>query len=257
MNIASRTARASGILLVVGGLVLWEASGRLGLVVYDTLPLPSQVAARAPAVVADPVFLGDVVHTVLCVLIGWGASSVAGLAAGIALALAPRARAWSGMTIEVLRPLPVVALVPVLVLLLGATSVSEVTLVFIASLWPTLTTVSSTARRIPQRRREAARQFGTGPVRTVWCVVLPSLASTVVATFRLSISLAVVVAIVIEMVAVPVGLGYRIISLQQALRPEDMLVYVVAVTVIGVGVNLAVDLVGRRLVPGYRPGGGS
>lgn len=249
MSIASRTARVSGLLLVAGGLVLWQASGRLGLV-YDTLPLPSQVAGRVPPLVADPAFLDDVVHTVVCVLIGWAASSLVGLAAGIVLALAPRVRAWSGMTIEVLRPLPVVALVPVVVLLLGATKVAEVTLIFIASLWPTLTTVSSTARRIPLRRREAARQFGTGPVRTVWNVVLPSVAATVVATLRLSISLAVVVAIVIEMVAVPMGLGYRIVSLQQALRPEDMLVCVLVVTVIGVGANLAVDLVGRRLVPG-------
>jgi ABC-type nitrate/sulfonate/bicarbonate transport system permease component len=241
--------RCSGLLITVLGVGLWQLLTSREIVDFDYLPPPSDIAGHLPELLADDRFLQSAGHTVSMVALGWSAAVLAGVLGALLLSEYPRVCRWATGLIELLRPLPIVALVPVATLLWGLTERAELALVFYAALWPTLINTLSAAERVHRRRHEVANILGASRLRKVWSIVLPSTAPSIVAGLRVSVSLAVVIAIVTEMIAIPEGLGYQIVTHQQALQPEAMYLSVAAVVTLGVVANLIVIGGGRLLSP--------
>jgi ABC-type nitrate/sulfonate/bicarbonate transport system permease component len=241
---------AEGVGGIVAFLAVWEGLVSGGLVQYDYLPAPSAIARGLLEIVASGTLGEELAHTLAAALGGWAIATAAGILGGAWLGLSARARRYTLASIEVLRPLPAVAFVPVALLLFGF-SVQMVLFVIVApALWPALVNTMSGFAGVPARLHDVARVLHLGRARVLGQILLPAAAESVLVGCRLSMSLALVMAIVAEMVGSPMGLGYALVREQQAMHPDRMFGYVFLIGLLGIVLNGLLVGLSRVLLPG-------
>src|SRR5262249_51532038 len=117
-------------------VALWELVIRSGVVTYEYLPAPSAIAGGLWELAVGGQLLPDTLHTLRSVLIGWALAVLIGVLLGLLLGASATARRYSLATIEVLRPMPGIALVPVALLLYGFSLETELLVIVLPALWP-------------------------------------------------------------------------------------------------------------------------
>lgn len=243
-----RTPRGPGGILMF--LVFWEAAVRSGLARYDYLPAPSAVLAELPTLLRDRDVAGETVHTIAVTLLGWAIAVAIGLTLGTLLGFSKSCRAYSLTTIELLRPIPAVALVPVGLLLFGFSVQTELLVIVIPSIWPVLVNTMQGILLVSARLRDVARSLCLSHFDAMTKILIPAAAPAVLVGCRLSLSTSLVLAIVAEMIGNPQGIGYAVVREAQALQPEAMFAYVLLTGALGVLLNAALIGLSRILLPG-------
>ncbi|GAA1380896.1 ABC transporter permease [Pseudonocardia kongjuensis] len=245
-----RGVNVSGLATAVALLLCWELIVAVGLVDLDYLPRPSEIVAGAGEIVASGELVGNVGHTVAAALLGWVLAVIIGVPLGMLVGLVPVVRTYSMATLDWLRALPIVAFVPVAVLLFGFTIRTEIVLACYAALWPiTLNTIAGTSA-LGDRKREVGDVLRLGPAERLWKLRLPAATPAIVVGMRLGVGLALVLALVVEMVGNPAGLGYALVQAGQALQPEVMFAYIFTIGIVGIVLNSLLTAAARLLVPG-------
>lgn len=242
-----RRINLPGLLTMLLLLALWETSVRLGLLDFGTVPAPSAVAARAQDLVATGELTAPLLHTLRVTLLGWLLASVVGVAAGLVLGLWPPAWRWSMASLEMLRAVPPISLVPLALLVFGFSVRTELTLIVYASAWPVLVNTLEGVRTVRPELRDVARTLRLSRRTTLWKIVLPAATPSIAVGLQLALSLALVLAVVAELVGNPSGLGNALILAQLALRPEEMFVYFFTIGLLGITLNAAFRLVVGRI----------
>lgn len=223
----------------------WELLVRVEVLTFDYLPPPSDILSAAGTLTGDGELLGRVVHTAVMALVAWAVALGIALVVGTAIGLSPKVWRYSMASIEVLRTLPAVALVPVVLLVIGTNSRAEITVAAYAACWPMLISVAAGLQGAPQRLIDVARQMRLSRPRIVFSLMLPSAASLILAGARLALGISLIVVVLAEMVGNPQGLGAGITEMQTALQPENMWVYVISVALLGTLLNAALLLASR------------
>ena len=246
---ALRRANLLGF-LTMGVLVgLWELLVRSGAVDFQFLPAPSAIAGGAQDLLSSGDLAGNVAHTVRVTLTGWLLASALGIGLGLLLGLSERAWRWSMASIEVMRAIPPVSLVPVALLVFGFSIRMELMIILFVSAWPVLVNTIDGVRGVRAELLDVARMLRMSRVRSITKMVLPAAMPSIVVGLRLALSLSLVLAVVAEMIGNPQGLGNALVSAQQALQPEEMFAYVFAIGLLGVSLNAALGYLSARLVP--------
>lgn len=249
-----RKARASrekqllglaGLLVVIG---LAELLPRAGVVNPRFLPPISEwISALATRVQGSEfwVALGDTITTWF---IGLAIAMVAGTLLGMLLGSIALLRELLTSTIEFLRPIPSVALIPLVVLTLGTGRESTLLLVVYASFWQVLLQVMYGAQDVDPVARDTARsyrfRFFTQGYQVVWPTALPY----VVTGFRLAASVALILTITGELIIGTPGLGKLISVAQQSGAVASMYGLILVTGILGVLVNLGARAVEKRLL---------
>lgn len=232
--------------LLVG---VWEAVVGSGTLEYEFLPAPSAIAGSVADLVASGDMGAAVVHTLQVTILGWLLASALGVGVGLLLGLSPTAWRYSMASIEVMRAIPPVSLVPVALLVFGFSIRMELTIIFFVSAWPVLVNTIDGVRGVRAELLDVARMLRMSRGARIRKVVLPAAMPAILVGLRLALSLSLVLAVVAEMIGNPHGLGNALVSAQQALQPEQMFAYVLAIGVLGIGLNAAVAFASARLVP--------
>jgi sulfonate transport system permease protein len=226
-----------GLATIAAILLLWELALRGGLAQYQNLPAPSVIAGGLYEIAGNGQLLADTLHTLRSVLVGWAAAVVIGVTLGLWLGASPTLRSYSLASIEVLRPMPGIAFAPVALLLFGFSLEMELMVIFLPALWPVLINSMGAVMSVHPRLYEVARTFRLGRAEMLRKIMLPAALPGVLVGARLSMTLALVLAVVAEMVGNPAGLGYAVVREQQAMRPDLVFAYVIAIGVIGLILN--------------------
>ena len=236
---------ASGLL---GFLLLLELVPRAGLVPDRYLPPTSRIAGALADELGEPAFwraLGDTLQ-------GWAAGLALAVGAGVGLGLLvgsiPALRAATSSTIEFLRPIPSVALIPLAVLLFGTDLRSKLLLVVYASFWQVLVQVLHGVRDVDPVAMDTAHSYGLGRWGRVRHVVWPTALPYAMTGFRLAAAVALILAITAELIIGCPGLGKEIAVAQTSGAVEAMYALVVVAGLLGVGVNLAARALERRVL---------
>jgi sulfonate transport system permease protein len=241
--------------LSVFALVLagWEVAVRSGVIAFEFFPAPSAILAGGAELVRDGILLHDLIHTLLSIAIGWTIAMIAGVCVGLLLGFSPLVRKYGLASIEVLRPMPGIAFAPLGLLLFGFSLQTELVVTVLPTVWPVMINTMGGIANAQPRLTDVGRTFRLSSYEIVRYLLLPSALPSIIVGARISLGLALVMAIVAEIVGNPEGLGYGIVREQQALHPEFMFAYIAVVGLLGVILNAGVLAITRAFWPWTAP----
>ncbi|WP_371664485.1 ABC transporter permease [Streptomyces sp. NBC_00280] len=235
-----------GLAGLAGLVAVLEVLPHTGLVSADYLPPASETVRALWHLLAEQTFwtaLGDT-------LTGWGLglaiSVVAGVAAGLVIGSVPVLRAVTASTIEFLRPIPSVALIPVAVLLYGADLRSKLLLVVYASFWQVIVQVLAGIQDVDPVADDTARSYRLGTWGRLRHVMWPTALPYVMTGVRLAATVALILAVTAELVIGAPGLGQEIAVAQSSGAVPQVYALVLVTGLLGVAVNLVARAVERR-----------
>ncbi|MDL4817827.1 ABC transporter permease [Actinomadura opuntiae] len=235
-----------GLAGLAGVMALVEAVPRAGLVKKRFLPPFSDMVSALADEAGTGAFWRALLETLRGWAIGLAIATTAGVVLGIVIGGLPLVRAAMSSTIEFLRPIPSVALIPLAVLLYGTTMRSTLLLVVYASFWQVLVQVLYGVRDVDPVARETARSYRFRALTQVRTVLWPTALPYVMTGFRLAAAVALILEITGELVIGSPGLGKQIAVAQSSNAVASMYALVIVVGLIGVAVNVVVRAVERR-----------
>jgi NitT/TauT family transport system permease protein len=203
-------------------LALWEAGSRAGVLPPDSTSRPSDIARAFVQALTDGSLLRDTWLTFEAALLGFAIAAVLGILLGAILGLSPRSERAVGPSIEALRPIPAVALMPLALLVFGFGLRMEAAVVAFAALWPVLLMTVSAVHGVEPRLLELSRSLEFSFGEQLRKVILPAAFGRIAVGLRLALAISLVVAVTVEIVLNPRGLGHSMIAAQQALRSDLM-----------------------------------
>ena len=182
------------------------------------------------------------------VLGGFALAALAAVPLGVLLARYEKLSRLIEPTLGVLRPIPVTAWVPLVLIVFGLGSHSAIILIFIGSFFPIFINTLLGVKRVPQRLIEAAQMLGTSEREMLYKVILPAAVPAVFAGMRIALGLAWVVVVVGETVGVPNGLGSVITEAREVSRTEIIITGMIFIGLAGLSTDKLLTLGVRRAV---------
>jgi NitT/TauT family transport system permease protein len=246
-----------GAIGVAAFFAVAEGAARAGLI-DSSVPRVSEVLTHAALLLVDPAFLTAVAETMTRWAVGLLLTVAVMVPAGVLLGTFSAVERALRPLIELFRPIPSIALIPLAILLLADTFLVEIAIIMYASTWPVLINTMYAVREVDPLARETMRSFGFGSGAILLRVSLPSAAPFILTGIRISASIALIVAISTELFGPGFpGLGAYLTFVQSG---ADGIPIVIATAmwagVIGLVVNGVFVAAGRRLFRWHHARGG-
>jgi NitT/TauT family transport system permease protein len=229
-----------GTTLTVGILLIaWEAAARLFFPVY-LLPPPSLVAETLLKITLDGTLWQNLKVSLVRVAAGYA------LAAALAIPLGIAAGWWKpvdntiGSLLELLRPLPSLALIPLAIIWLGLGELSKICLIAYASFFSIYLNTRAGVRNVDPLHVKVMLIYGNGTWDVLTKVVLFSILPYVFTGLRYSASVALILLVAVELVGAQSGLGFYLVQAQSYLETPQMFAAIAVFGILGFCANLLV-----------------
>jgi sulfonate transport system permease protein len=238
--------------------VLWQAILPAALVVGYQLwaaraqnpffPTLGEIAAEFRATWVGPGFTEHVLPSLTNLTGGYLIGLLAGVAGGVLLGRVRVLRGLLSPLVGFALTLPAVALLPIFVVALGIGSTMQVGVIVFSVFFLVLVNTTAGMRTVDAAVIDVGRAYRIGPVRRLLLLLLPAAAPYVVAAARSSLSVAVLVMVVSEMIGAPRGIGAVTLLSQQEFQYSRMWAGMVLLALLGYLLNAALALVERFTV---------
>lgn len=262
-------AAARGLALPLLVLILWQGASALGLANPRILPSPVAVGLRwwqylAPADPFDPAtmtWIGwlvsgelprDAVSSLYRVLVGFAVGSGLALPIGLVMGAYPRAYALANPLVQILRPIPPIAFIPLSILWFGLGNPPAVFLIAIGAFFPTLMNTIAGVRNLDGVYLRAARNLGADRLTIFRRVMLPAATPYIFAGLRIAMGTSFIVVIVSEMIAVNNGLGFRILEAREYFWSDKIIAGMLTIGLIGLGIDTGMSRLNNHLLRWHR-----
>jgi ABC-type nitrate/sulfonate/bicarbonate transport system permease component len=224
-----------GGLVFVAALATWELWARTESFYF--LPPVSEVARRAWDVWPSGDFLSAVAASLKRLAAGFAIGSAAAVAVGLAMGSSPRVRSTLGPTAEFLRALPVIAVVPIAIVLLGVGDAMRVGVIAFGVFFPVLVATVEGVRAIAPEIRDSAALFRLSRIERSVRVYLPAALPTIFAGLRTALSIGLVLMVISELNGEGDGLGVYIESQRALFNIREVYVGIVFLGLLGYVLN--------------------
>jgi ABC-type nitrate/sulfonate/bicarbonate transport system permease component len=238
------------LLVLLGGIIAWQLLARVAGAVY--FPPPLQIATAAAQLDAGWLVVHDVLPSLATVLGGWALAAAIGVVAGLGLGRCRPAADCLELALAFLRTVPPPLLVPVFMVACGLGTTMELTTIIFGAVWPVLINTMDGARSVEPVLAATARVFRISRWRWLFGVVLPAASPKVFAGLRISLSIALILMVISELVGSARGIGYRLGLAQGSSDLPTMWVWIVVIGLLGFLLNQALLAVEHRMLSWYR-----
>jgi len=234
-------------------LLLWYAATRLGLVPRVLVPSPLVVWDRIVAGFVDGILLEQMASTVGSMLVGWLMCSLLGIALGALIGIWPLARRALAPVLELFRPLPPAAVIPVAIAVLGLDREMSLFVIVFGAIWPALLATVHGFATVEPRLVEVGRALDMSRLQFIAKVALPNAAPDILAGMRLSLVVCLVMAVITDMISGQVGLGSLVVLASRSFDMAGLFAGLVLLSVIGFASNAGLQAIERRVLAYQRP----
>jgi ABC-type nitrate/sulfonate/bicarbonate transport system permease component len=194
----------------------------------------------------------DVVPSLLRLTSGYLIAVVAAVLVGIPLGLSRTARGAASPIIEFLRAIPPPALLPLAIVVIGVGNSMKVAIIAFVCLWPVLLNTIDGIRGIEPTLNDTARVYGVHGLTRLRLITLPAAAPQIFAGMRTSLSLAVILMVISEMVASTNGIGFFVLQSQRSFAIPEMWSGILLLGILGYVLNVLFVVVERRVLAWHR-----
>lgn len=186
--------------------------------------------------------------TVQRMLYGWLLASLAGIVVGALIGSSLRAREYIQPTLELVRPVPVSAFMPVVMAFLGLSGFMVTVVISIGAIWPVLLATIYGVSNVEPRLVEVSRSLRFGSFQRLWKFSLPNAQVDILAGMRLGLTVSLILAVIGEMLTSEYGLGFSILQAARSYQSDQLFAGVIVLGVIGLISNLALQAFEWRML---------
>jgi sulfonate transport system permease protein len=234
--------------VAAGFVALWQLIANLRLVSPVFLPGPDRAWAALLRGFARGDLLEKLDGTLWHMALGWFLASLAGIFVGALVGSSRAMRSYVAPTLEFLRPLPVSAIIPVAIALFGLTQSMALFVIAFGAIWPTLLATVHGFAAVEPRLYEVARVLHLSRLAVIFKIALPSASPDILSGMRLSLTVALILSVVCEMLAGLDGLGHWVLLSARSFRSADLFAGVILLGAIGYATALMLSAFERRLL---------
>jgi NitT/TauT family transport system permease protein len=246
----ARRERIGGLLypigMMVGVLVIWEAAARLLSIPSYLLPAPSAIVHSMDA--NSAVLIKQSLATTIEILLGFALSVAVGMPLALAIYLwRPFARAVYPVLVSS-QAVPKVAVAPLFLVWFGFGLMPKVLIAFLIAFFPVVINTAMGLASLEREKVYLARSMGLGPFSTFFKIQLPNALPSIFAGLKISVTFAVVGAVVGEFVGGQGGLGYLLLIANGNMDTALLFAGIVALTILGVVLFLLIGVLERWIL---------
>jgi NitT/TauT family transport system permease protein len=221
-----------GLMPIAVFLAVWELVARLNLVPGElSFPPFSAVVMEFYYLTASGVLGDNFLASLVRVLIGFCAGSIAGIAVGMVMGWVENLNKALHPIISLFYPIPALGWLPLLMLWIGINEALPITIIFICSFFPVLYNTVTGIRNVYKQYIQVARTLGASDTRILTTVVMPLALPNIFTGLRLEAGMAWRVIIAAEMVAIPTGIGALMMRAQSLIRIDIIIVCLIVLAV--------------------------
>lgn len=233
----------------IGSLVLiWYLVTRFNLVSRAFVPSPVAVYDKIVMGLTEGRLLEQMSSTVSSMLLGWFACSLMGIVLGSIIGNWPFARRAFGPVLEIFRPMPPAAVIPVAIAIFGLTREMSLAVIVFGAVWPALLATVHGFESVQPRLREVGQALEISPLQFIWKIALPNATPDIIAGMRLSMVISLVLAVVTDMITGQVGLGSLVVLASRTFDMAGLFAGLVLLSLIGFVSNSALQVLEGRLL---------
>jgi NitT/TauT family transport system permease protein len=260
---------AVGFVAPVVIIALWQACAMLGWVNPQVLPSPVAVVGKwveyaLPLIPFDPaagswaawIFSGELLHDTMGsmyrVVVGFLVGAGLALPLGLIMGSSQTMYAWLNPLMQVLRPIPPIAYIPLAILWFGLGNAPAVFLIALGAFFPVLMNTIAGVRHVDGIYIRAARNLGASQRTMFVRVMLPAAVPYILSGVRIGIGTAFIVVIVSEMIAVNNGLGFRILEAREYFWSDKIIAGMITIGMLGLAIDVGMNKLNNHLLRWHR-----
>jgi ABC-type nitrate/sulfonate/bicarbonate transport system permease component len=206
-TLSRRAELTLGAVGLAGLVLLWQVASAAGILSERVVPAPTDVAGALGRLAGSGEVWSAVWATVSITIIGMAVILLIAIPAAMAIHASRAVENSTWFLIEFLKPIPGVALIPLALLLWGPTDGVKLFLIVFGALWPMLTQLVYGLRETPGLVLDMARVYRFGYAQRIYRITIPSLMPFMLTGLRISVTIALIIAVVTEYIVGMPGLG--------------------------------------------------
>jgi NitT/TauT family transport system permease protein len=261
---AARARWVSSALIAASALALWLSLWELAsrhdwsfFFRFDNIPAPTEVAAALPELVTSPKFGAHVGNSLRRILTGYSIAAVFAVIAGLLIGRFRLAAQSLMPPLEVLRPIPAVAWIPIAILLFASAEHSMIFITFIGAFFPILLNTIHGVETLDRRLVSASISLGARPLDVFLEVILPGAAPSIVTGLSIGMGTSWFSLVTAEMISGQYGIGYYTWEAYTLQKYPNIVLGMIAIGVLGMGSSFIIKWSGRKLMPWFEPQAGA
>jgi ABC-type nitrate/sulfonate/bicarbonate transport system permease component len=240
--------RYSGWTALVLAIGIWQLAGSAALVNPLFLPAPSAIAVAIYKLALSGALWHHLSVSVMRIGAGWILGTVAGVIVGFAIGLSSLARGVGITLISALFPIPKIALLPLLILWLGIGEEPKIATIALGVFFSTAISVYSGVDNVPRNLIRMAQSFNVPFHSIVRRVIWPGALPSILAGFRITASVALLLVVSAEMIGAEYGIGAFVLQAGNLMQTDQLLAGVVILSLFGLAVGKLINLLETRLL---------
>jgi NitT/TauT family transport system permease protein len=245
---APSSSRHAGWIALAVVLALWQVAGSLALVNPLFLPTPLAICRAITQLALSGVLWQHLAYSAMRIGAGWVLGTMAGVAVGFAIGLSRIARSVGITFVSALFPIPKIALLPLLILWLGIGEEPKIATIALGVFFSTAISVYSGVDAVPRNLIRMAQSFNVPFATIVRRVIWPGALPTILAGFRITASVALLLVVSAEMIGAEYGIGAFVLQAGNLMQTDQLLAGVVILSVFGLAVGKLIGLLETRLL---------
>ncbi|HET8939534.1 MAG TPA: ABC transporter permease [Polyangiales bacterium] len=249
-------AFAVGFASIALWLVLWELASRYEfdmLFRFENIPAPSEVFVAVGELLGNPKFGAHVLNSIRRVFLGFTVASTLAVGAGLLVGRFRLASQALLPPLEVLRPIPAVAWIPIAILLFASAEHSMVFITFIGAFFPALLNTIHGVETLDRKLVSASISLGAGPFAVFREVILPGALPSIVTGLSIGMGTSWFSLVTAEMISGQFGIGYYTWEAYTLQQYPHIVLGMVSIGILGMGSSFLVKWSGRRFMPWFEP----
>jgi len=238
----------AGWIALLAVLALWQLAGSAGLVNPLFLPTPLSIGRAIYQLGASGALWHHLSYSLMRIGVGWVLGTVAGIAVGFAIGLFTVARSVGITFISALFPIPKIALLPLLILWLGIGEEPKIATIALGVFFSTAISVYGGVDAVPRNLIRMAQSFNVPFSTIVRRVIWPGALPSILAGFRITASVALLLVVSAEMIGAEYGIGAFVLQAGNLMQTDQLLAGVVILSLFGLAAGKLISLLEARLL---------
>ncbi|MGQ0662441.1 MAG: ABC transporter permease [Pseudomonadota bacterium] len=229
--------RGAAIVAFALTLALWEVAVAERWISPVFLPTPSAVVLALHRLLVGGVLWLHVSESLVRIAGGWLIGTASGLAVGVAMGVWSLSRSIGLPAVSALFPIPKIALLPLLILWLGIGEASKIATIALGVFFPTVIATFSAIDGVPRNLIRMGQSFNLPWLAVLRKIVLPGALPSILAGFRITTSIALILLVAAEMIGAQYGIGAFILQAGNLMQIDQLLAGVVMLSLLGLGIG--------------------